>query len=704
MAQTDAGAGGWGAGSGALSGAGAGAMVGTYIFPGVGTAIGAGVGALVGALGGAFAGISDNTAQREMERALQEEQDKIDKAQRNFDRSVAQSGDIAQEVLSQTMTSKNIADQAKADRVMGEASQAADSAGLIGAEKADYISKERQRTEMAIQASNPQVYQAAVAGAENIRAQEINKGAMELQSEQQQSQAEMERISGQQLPDASGAWGQALGSVAQIAGAKGMIDAQGAGGGGGKGALGGAPSTAKTGGMTGAEVASYGDLVPPSMIDPYSHVNTMPGATGASTMSQPGMQADTLPTDFTGSNLGGNVPVVSGGQRLGGAATPDALAVDGAATTEQADVLAQQTSQMGGPEMFLGGSVAGAATPAPTPTPTPTPTPAPTPAPTPTPAPAPAPARTLSADFGTQAMRDPFGGDLSSAPAVTPTPAVTDPKVLQPGHYWQEQPNGGYMQVPYGTTTPLASGGMAGATGPEVALLGEEGPELVLNAKQTQGLAQALGGAKALASGGVAGADEKKMKGYDEGGVAGLQAEIYAKQAEIQSKNAEQQRLEADKLAEIRASLSKDYWNNFQRGQAYQQRQMDDYYNVTPDGYPWRLNWGSSSPPPESGQTIRSRGAENLDQFAMGRAETLQPWLGKVALEREQWSPQTGREEKLGQAESRMQDPTLRGGGQFTTPIPPVPYRDIEKPEEEMSAEELLEYLRTMKQQMTGAL
>jgi hypothetical protein len=47
-----------------------------------------------------------------------------------------------------------------------------------------------------------------------------------------------------------------------------------------------------------------------------------------------------------------------------------------------------------------------------------------------------------------------------------------------------------------------ASGGMAGQGGPEVAVLGEEGPELVLNAKQTEQLAQSV---KGYAGGGVAG-------------------------------------------------------------------------------------------------------------------------------------------------------------------------------------------------------
>lgn len=47
----------------------------------------------------------------------------------------------------------------------------------------------------------------------------------------------------------------------------------------------------------------------------------------------------------------------------------------------------------------------------------------------------------------------------------------------------------------------LAQGGIAGQRGPEVAMLGEEGPELVLNAQQTAQLAQALGGPSKPAGG-----------------------------------------------------------------------------------------------------------------------------------------------------------------------------------------------------------
>ena len=64
----------------------------------------------------------------------------------------------------------------------------------------------------------------------------------------------------------------------------------------------------------------------------------------------------------------------------------------------------------------------------------------------------------------------------------------------------------------YTNPIELASGGIAGQAGPEVAVLGEEGPELVLNAKQTAQLAQALG------------QQQEPAKGYAGGGVAGLQA------------------------------------------------------------------------------------------------------------------------------------------------------------------------------------
>ena len=39
------------------------------------------------------------------------------------------------------------------------------------------------------------------------------------------------------------------------------------------------------------------------------------------------------------------------------------------------------------------------------------------------------------------------------------------------------------------------TGGVAGQDGPEIVQVGEAGPELVLNAKQTQQLAQSIGGA-----------------------------------------------------------------------------------------------------------------------------------------------------------------------------------------------------------------
>ena len=130
-----------------------------------------------------------------------------------------------------------------------------------------------------------------------------------------------------------------------------------------------------------------------------------------------------------------------------------------------------------------------------------------------------------------------------------PNLGATDP-TLDPAYNPYSDPGPGYDEM-YPTSQQalagsagvrgMASGGMAGATGPEVAVLGEEGPELVLNAKQTQELAQALGGSQAIGGtptdstpiggtplgdlnqykhGGVAGS-HKKVKGYAAGGVAG---------------------------------------------------------------------------------------------------------------------------------------------------------------------------------------
>ena len=104
---------------------------------------------------------------------------------------------------------------------------------------------------------------------------------------------------------------------------------------------------------------------------------------------------------------------------------------------------------------------------------------------------------------------------------------------------------------------------MAGTGGAEVALLGEEGPELVLNAKQTAELAIALGSAKPLAQGGVAGGPDKgKVPGYAQGGVAGsapIDGKEYSRQMVRQMQEAEaEDEVDVDELHSYLTTLTKE--------------------------------------------------------------------------------------------------------------------------------------------------
>ena len=94
-------------------------------------------------------------------------------------------------------------------------------------------------------------------------------------------------------------------------------------------------------------------------------------------------------------------------------------------------------------------------------------------------------------------------------------------------------------------------------------MLGEEGPELVLNAKQTAELAQALGSAKPLAQGGVAGGPDKdKIPGYAQGGVAGaepMDSKEYSRQIVRQmQENEADDEMDADELHAYLTTLTKE--------------------------------------------------------------------------------------------------------------------------------------------------
>ena len=579
MAQTDWEGAGSGALEGGLGGAGAGASVG-FMFGGPpGAIIGGAIGAGVGIIGGAITGVLDADAERELEREIQYQQDMLDKAQRRFEANTAMAGETAKEVLTQTMTTKNAQDVAKADQVMEDASRSADAANMDPQMKADFLLKARESANKQSAASAPAFAQQALGGAMNIRGQEVQKAAMTLQSEQSQIGQELNRLGETVLPDNTAAFGQVLGTTAQLAGAAKSIQNQT------KMADSYESMAAARTAATAPEVAKTVPAAPTTTPASTTPASTTPAVTApGGTVTQPNMEMGTVPGPDTSnmfgmspeslnagsgivpsqSALGGTGPILGPalppGPMLGPAAPPiSGEAFAPGATQAQIDQLRGPASIPGYGSLedpyIMSGTDPGMMTPDQLMSSTPEPQqygiipkplgPQPDAVLFPTTATGqqtqsttypsmqqavqsavasdaaaaaaatPAP---LSSDFGTEAMGDPFSGDLSSAPAATPAPAI-DPKVLQPGHYWQVQPNGGYMQVPYGG---YASGGMAGATGPEVAVLGEEGPELVLNAKQTQELAQALGGAEPYAMGGVAGAKKKKkLPGYAGGGVAG---------------------------------------------------------------------------------------------------------------------------------------------------------------------------------------
>ena len=504
MAQTDLGAGAWGGGMGALGGAGTGASVG-FMFGGPpGALLGAGIGAGVGFLGGAITGLIDNKAQRELERAVNEQLARIEKADRRFQADQLAAGDAAQEALTQTMTVKNAQDQSKADQVIQEASQQADSAGFTPAEKADFVMKSADRARETAVASDPAVYQQALGGVKQLRANEIQKAAMLMQSRKQDAQNEITRLQTEagQRPSAQAGFGQVMGGLGEAASAAAQVDLMRkqtdalnklatSRSGGALGGTSGARVSPLGTPMTDAEVSSYGQLAGGPGIsgqEAYAMSSNPALLSTTNAANQTGGTIGTLPDDFTGSNLGGTTtaaaPVATSAPAAAPAAAQQEALEEVAAIPSVRDVETRQAYISGTGEYN--------------------------------------PSSRLRSEWPTEGMEgvDPdlmsvdelMGlptnyGQLGVTPVDANFGAMNDPNLRRA----LEQQGFSY-----------ASGGMAGATGPEVAVLGEEGPELVLNAKQTAELAQALGGAKPLAEGGVAGADKKKMKGYAGGGVAGM--------------------------------------------------------------------------------------------------------------------------------------------------------------------------------------
>lgn len=424
------------AGQGALAGAGTGASVGAFFGP-PGAAIGAGLGALAGGIGGYFAGKADEEEAARQQAALEAAEREYDNAVNEYENSVANAAAGANEMFKQTMTAKGAADASAVKAAISEAERSADSSGLIGAEKADAVSKTRESVEQARASSSPAVANAALAAANQSKAADTQRAGMALQAAGNKYNTSVAQISGQQTGGNAAALGSTLGSITQVAGA-----------------------------LHGAGVDFKGkDATPKVSIE--KKADTPLG--GSAAKSSAPTSVDMWKRDY-GEQVGDPLKGIEAYQ-------------EGLKTDQE--VAAQ-----------IGGSMSGTQ---------------------------------VSKLGGTGAGWDPTKAQgLNAGSAIVPPEpnlGTSDASGAAWMDYWrsQESPSA----FPGTAGVQLATGGMAGTQGPEVALLGEEGPELVLNAKQTRELGEALGVAKPLAMGGVAGYDKKKkMRGYAHGGVAGAHSGV----------------------------------------------------------------------------------------------------------------------------------------------------------------------------------
>lgn len=575
MAHSGVGSYALGGGQGAISGAATGASVGGAPGAVVGGVVGLGLGLLGTAL--------DSKAQHEQEEALRQAEAEFEAAQKQYDRQVLQSGAAAREAVQQGMAAKGAADANAVSGAMTDAEQQADKAGLIGAEKADYVAGVRQRVERERAASSPAVYQQALGGARQEAQAGTQRAAIALQAAAGKYDSNVTQISGQNITSASAAIGQSLGAATQAALALRGADISFAKGGGGAttpltdaevsglGAKGAAAGVSTP--MTDAEIGGLtaGELADDAEWDALMRGFQNPESKGTIAGPSAGRSAGATPQ-----RLGGTAGSVDQGPFLGPAEAPASPAAIPAPSDEPSipgygslvnptgmGGLPYQSMDLMSPDELMGSRSSHAA-PAPAAAPaaalappqyaylspepsaqrTVAPTPGPAPqddviygsippaAPAPAPAPASAPVKKRYGELEQPGRRLPTRTDRNErlpyhwieprpeidtmAPAPAPTTPVAAPtapvaapttpvaapvaggvnsKVLQPGYEWVWSDDlMGYTQQPinYGPIAGYASGGIAGAAGPEVAMLGEQGPELVLNAKQTQQLAQAL--------------------------------------------------------------------------------------------------------------------------------------------------------------------------------------------------------------------
>ena len=491
-------------GGGALGGAVAGAAAGS-LFPGAGTAIGAGVGALAGGLGGFFAGEADRKAQEEMQAALEQAEaerlaaleaaeKEYEEAQEEYDRNVMQSSAAAREALKTTMAAKAAQDAVVKESAIDDAARTADSAGLIGAEKADFLAKSRADIEAKTAASSPAVFAQALGGARSEQAAGERQAAFGLQqagseynTKTQLAQgkygADVTQISGQQLPQNRAALGQALGSVAQAA-----LIAKGAG-----------VEFGKEAAATPSPDISITEIKEPLQVEKV------------------GWDVDEQ----------GNVIDTASSAAASSAAAPSAAAPTGLGGRRQAPSVAQSRTAALGGTPDTGGTYLG-------------PEQGPYLGPELPPALAPQGSQPIRPDAsqptlstqGSQLYNPVPAGPAYLGPEPPPPLAPQGSQPFNPVTPIEPPPNLGETPIDlYGESSTLteeqiragwglhpsvsyASGGLAGTQGPEVAVLGEEGPELVLNAAQTANLTQALGAQQAAAEQGLGQMSAEELEAY----------------------------------------------------------------------------------------------------------------------------------------------------------------------------------------------
>tara|TARA_R110000803_G_scaffold15895_2_gene43742 strand:+ start:199 stop:2166 length:1968 start_codon:yes stop_codon:yes gene_type:complete len=313
MAHSGVGSYALGGGQGAISGAAAGASVGGLFGP-PGAAVGGVAGGVAGLGLGLLGTALDSKAQHEQEEALRQAEAEFEAAQKQYDRQVLQSGAAAREAVQQGMAAKGAADANAVSGAMSDAEQQADKAGLIGAEKADYVAGVRQRIERERTASSPAVYQQALGGARQEAQAGTQRAAIALQTAAGKYDSNVTQISGQNTTSASAAIGQSLGAVMQTAGAlhgadisfaKDAASAAAKAGGLATDVGAKAASTSPTGGITDADVASYGSITDP-LTAPFN--KTAPGGT----VTQPGSQIGTGYSNAPSSRAGATQPLLGG--------------------------------------------------------------------------------------------------------------------------------------------------------------------------------------------------------------------------------------------------------------------------------------------------------------------------------------------------------------------------------------------------------